>query len=108
MVFNLELMMIEDTPYNKKYILEIITRLHSENSMYLRETITPEGKLAFVLEFNPPEWYCELNNEMQKASFYNLQRLMIEKVYKMGFYGTGYLEQEICDCSMHSRKRPRY
>jgi len=34
--------------------------------------------------------------------------LMIEKVYKMGFYGTGYLEQEICDCSMHSRKRPRY
>tara|TARA_B100001175_G_C19470372_1_gene621415 strand:- start:520 stop:840 length:321 start_codon:yes stop_codon:yes gene_type:complete len=91
----------------QKYILEIITRLHSENSMSLRETITPECKLEFVLEFNGPEWFRELNKEVQEVAFDNLKRIMIEKVSKLGFDSRGCVEEEICDCCEHSNKRAR-
>ena len=64
----------------KKYIIEIIYRLESENALSLRQTITSEGKTAIALEFRAPEWFRELSEDIQEVAFDNLQRVMVERV----------------------------
>ena len=91
----------------KKYIIEIIGRLHDENSLSLRQTTTPEGNMAFALEFRAPEWFRELSEDLQQVAFDNLQRIMMERVSNVGS-DMGCVEQAgECDCCEHSPKRAR-
>ena len=90
------------------YILDIITRLHSENSMSLRDTITREGKLAFVLEFNAPKWFSELNNKEQHVAYDNLLGIIKKKVSKLGFESIECIEIKQCDNCEHRNKRARF
>jgi len=66
----------------QEYILNIINRLHNENSLSLKENFNKEGKLEFSLEFRAPEWFRELNEDVQNVAFDNLQRIMVERVSK--------------------------
>lgn len=61
----------------KKYIMGIISRLHNEKSLSLKERITSEGKTAVVLEFRAPEWFRELSEDIHEIAFNNLQRIHI-------------------------------
>ena len=91
----------------KKYIIEIIGRLHDENSLSLRQTTTPEGNMAFALEFRAPEWFRELSEDLQQVAFDNLQRIMMERVSNVASdMGSGSVHEE-CDCCEHSPKRAR-
>lgn len=96
----------EMTEY-KKYIIEIINRLHRENTLSLKETITSEGKMAFRLEFRAPEWFRELNEDTQGIAFNNLQQIMIDKVKNID------IDKELiegsgeCDCCEHTSKRAK-
>jgi len=91
----------------KKYIIEIIGRLHSENSLSLRETIMPEGKTAIALEFRAPEWFRELSEDLQQVAFDNLQRIMMERVSNVASDMGSVSVHEECDCCEHTRKRSR-
>jgi hypothetical protein len=96
----------ELTEYNK-YIIEIISRLHRENSLSLKETITPEGKMAFALEFRAPEWFRDLSEDLQEVAFDNLQKIMMERVSNIAS-DMGCVEQAgKCDCCEHTPKRSR-
>ena len=91
----------------KKYIIEIIYRLESENALSLRQTITSEGKTAIALEFRAPEWFRELSEDIQEVAYDNLQRIMMERVTNvvsnMGIEG----HAGECDCCDHTPKRAR-
>ncbi len=91
----------------KKYIIEIIYRLQSENALSVKQTITSEGKTAFALEFRAPEWFRELSEDDQEVAFDNLKRIMMERVTnvvsEMGIEG----HAGECDCCDHTPKRAR-
>ena len=91
-----------------KYVMEIITRLHSENTLSLKETITPDGKTGFALEFRSPEWFRELSEEIQETAFDNLRRIMMERVSSLANHRVCVKEGEECDCCEHISKRARY
>ena len=100
-------MTLADLTEYKKYIIEIIGRLHDENSLSLRQTTTPEGNMAFALEFRAPEWFRELSEDLQQVAFDNLQRIMMERVSNVAS-DMGCVEQTgECDCCEHSPKRAR-
>ncbi len=89
----------------KNYIIEIIGRLHNENSLFLKNTITPEGKTAFVVEFHAPEWFRELNEDIQKVAFDNLQSIMMERVSDVVTDIECAVQGGECDCCEYSPKR---
>lgn len=92
------------TEYSK-YVMEIMTRLHIEKTLSLKETITPDGKTGFALEFRSPEWFRELSEEIQEVAFDNLRRIMMERVSSLTSHRVC-LEE--CDCCEHISKRARY
>ena len=54
------------------YIREIkknMDRLILENAMQIVESANDSGNRIFKIQFHPPEWYTELDNDMQ----YNVQ-----------------------------------
>lgn len=91
----------------KKYIIDIIYRLQSENALSLNQKITSEGKTAIALEFRAPEWFRELSEDIQEVAYDNLQRIMMERVTNvvsdMGIEG----HAGECDCCVHTPKRAR-
>lgn len=59
------------------YITEIkknIDRLISENAMRILETTNGSGNPIFKIQFHPPEWFLELDSDMQ----YNVQSNLAE------------------------------
>lgn len=82
----------------KKHIADIINRLKNENSLSWKENFTPEGKLVYVLEFRAPEWFRELDDEVQEVAFDNLKRIMTENTQNVA--------SECYSCS-HNHKRSR-
>tara|TARA_Y100000591_G_C21590430_1_gene572846 strand:- start:59 stop:364 length:306 start_codon:yes stop_codon:yes gene_type:complete len=91
----------------KKYIIEIIYRLKSENALSLNQKITSEGKTAFTLEFRAPEWFRELSEDIQQVAVDNLQRIMMERVTNvLSDMGIERHAGE-CDCCNHTAKRAR-
>ena len=92
----------------KKYIMKIVSRLHEENSLSLKQTVTQEGKMAFALEFRAPEWFRELNEDIQEVAFDNLQKIMIERVTNIASEMVCVEKGDKCNCCEHIRKRARY
>lgn len=77
MEYNLDKMTIEEY---QNYILEIITRLYSNNSLNLVQRASEDGKLILALEFSPPEWFSKLSKDVQNIAFVNLQEIMMAKI----------------------------
>ena len=91
------------------YILEIIKRLHSENTLDLVRVITPEGKTKLTVQFHAPEWFSELNKDVQVTAFENLQMFVMNKLSKVAS-DSGLAQHVVseCDCCNHSDKRQKY
>ena len=91
----------------KKYIIEIIYRLQSENVLFVNQKITSEGKTAITLEFHAPEWFRDLSEDDQEVAFDNLKRIMMERVTNVvsdiGIEG----HAGKCNCCVHTPKRAR-
>ena len=91
----------------KKYIIDIIYRLQSENALSVNQNITSEGKTAIALEFRAPEWFRELSEDIQEVAFNNLQRIMMEKVSNIASEMGIQRHVDECDCCEHTSKRAR-
>ena len=91
----------------KKYIIDIIYRLQSENALSFRKTITSEGKTAISLEFRAPEWFRELSEDDQEVAFDNLKRIMVERVTNVVSNMGCHTHTGECDCCEHTPKRAR-
>tara|TARA_Y100000816_G_scaffold181971_1_gene131740 strand:- start:4368 stop:4664 length:297 start_codon:yes stop_codon:yes gene_type:complete len=88
----------------KKYIIEIIHRLQSENALSFNQKITSEGKPAIALELRAPEWFRELSEDIQEVAYHNLQRIVVEKVSNVVSDMGGVTHEDECD---YSPKRAR-
>ena len=68
---------------DNNYIEEIkknMDRLISEKSMQIVESKNENGNPIFKIQFHPPEWFLELDSDMQYNIQYNLSSYYKEQV----------------------------
>jgi len=63
----------------QEYIASVLNRLTKENAIKVVEK-TNEGKQKYVFEFRAPEWFRELDENIQEMVVSNLQNHILDNV----------------------------
>lgn len=63
----------------QEYIASVINRLTKENAIKVVEK-TNEGKQNYVFEFRAPEWFRELDKDIQEITVSNLQNHILNNI----------------------------
>ena len=63
----------------QEYIASVINRLTKENAVKIVKKIV-EGKMNLVFEFRAPEWFRELDENIQELAVSNLQNHILDNV----------------------------
>ena len=63
----------------QEYIASVLNRLTKENAVKIVEQ-TIEGKMNFVFEFRAPEWFRELDENIQEIAMSNLQNHILNNI----------------------------
>lgn len=63
----------------QEYIASVINRLTKENAVKIVKK-TVEGKMNLVFEFRAPEWFRELDENIQELVVSNLQNHILDNV----------------------------
>lgn len=63
----------------QEYIASVLNRLTKENAVKIVEQ-TIEGKMNLVFEFRAPEWFRDLDENIQELAVSNLQNHILDNV----------------------------
>ncbi len=66
------------------------------------EKNTDDGKVKYAIEFRAPEWFRELNDDIQNIVYLNLQDIMHDRVSKF-IYENNYSSNSIRNFNIKKR-----
>ena len=82
----------------KEYICSLIKRLHDDKCMNIVKK-EDNGREGYSLEFRAPEWFLELDEDIQELTYVNLRDIVKYKINSLlnEKYGSSVsLEDDLC------------
>ena len=77
----------------KEYICSLIQRLHDDNCMNIVKK-DEDGKQIYTLEFRAPEWFLELDENIQEMTYVNMRDIL---KYRLTRLFEGKDEDDLCN-----------